>query len=325
MRMNREPPALTVVLYLRRKNAPGRVYGYTDAMAASRVRKIVIPIAGLGSRMLPATKCVSKELLTVVDRPVIHYIALEAAASGVRELIFVAREKNPSVLRYLRRHRALETRLAAAGDAAAVRRLVLPLPSGVRLRVTVQPRPRGLGDAVLWAREAVGRSPFGVMLPDVILYPAAQGMPRLVDCFDRLGESAILVHPVPGSEVQRYGIADFVPGRGKSGARQLRGVVEKPPPARAPSRFAVTGRYLFTPDVFDFLQQTVPGRNGEVQLTDAIAALAQRKSVWALTMKRGTSCYDCGTPFGLTAASMEFALRDPKTVQPARELIRRLS
>ena len=292
-------------------------------MAIAPIKKIVVPAAGFGARMLPATKCVPKELLAVGCRPVIHYIALEAAAAGASELIFVAREKNPPALRYLRRDRNLESQLASAGNKAAVSAILPPIPPMMKIKVVVQSRPRGLGDAILCARKIVGDSSFGVMLPDVILHPAIDGMPKLIRAFSKVGASAILVHPIPSADSRKYGIVDFASPSKKGGAKKLRGVVEKPPPSRAPSSFAITGRYVFTSAIFEMLAKTSPGKNNEIQLTDAIADLVKRESVFAIPHR--ATCYDCGSPSGLLEASLEFSLRDSKTAKAARDLINRLA
>jgi len=282
--------------------------------------KIVIPVAGLGTRMLPATKSVSKELLAVGNRPVFHYIAAEAAAAGATELILVAATRSPAALYYLRRDPALENRLAERGNEDALAAVRAIPCRQTKISVVVQKRPLGLGDAVLRAREAVGDSPFGVMLPDVLLHPPEQGMPRLAAHFARNGGSAVLAHEVAAGEVRHYGIVDCggaVPEAG--GSCRLQGVVEKPAPERAPSRLAVTGRYVFTPAIFDTLRATAPGAGGEVQLSDAIHALAGKEPVHALTHR--AACYDCGGKPGLFRAHMEFALRDPEFGAAARDCI----
>ena len=255
----------------------------------------MIPAAGLGTRMRPATLAVDKELLTVVDRPVIDYVAAEAALAGVKELVLVCRGPRPPVLAYLE----------ARADA---------WPGLERFSVIVQERPLGLGDAVLQGRQALGDEPFGVMLPDVLLHPPEQGMAALVQAYT--GTALVLVNPVPRAQVTAYGIADCVAGRMPMPVRRL---VEKPSVDEAPSNLAVTGRYLFTPELFDHLARLPPGRGGEIQLTDAMAGLQLG------AVRFDGRCHDCGNPEGLTQAVLAYALRDPRLEPGLRGVLRQHS
>lgn len=249
----------------------------------TQIPRVVIPAAGLGTRMRPATLAVDKELLTVVDRPIIDHIAMEAALAGVEELVLVCRESRPAVLGYLQ----------ARSDA---------WPGLSRFSVVVQERPLGLGDAVLQSRSVVGAAPFGVMLPDVLLYPPQAGMAALVQAF--AGNSLILVNPVPSAQLSAYGIADCDDTR--EGVLPVRGLVEKPEPDQAPSNLAVTGRYLFTPELFEWLARQGSGHNDEVQLTDAMTRLELG------AVRFDGRCYDCGSRAGLVQAVLEYGLRDPQ-------------
>lgn len=255
--------------------------------------KAVIPAAGLGTRMRPATLAVDKELLTVVDRPVIDYVAAEAALAGIEELVLISRSVHPPVLEYLE----------ARADA---------WPGLKRFSVLVQERPLGLGDAVLQSRKIVGDAPFGVMLPDVLLHPPEQGMAALKQAYAGMG--LILVNPVPYAQVSAYGVADCAEEHAP--VMPVRQLVEKPLADEAPSNLALTGRYLFTPELFDCLAGLRPGHGSEVQLTDAMAGLA-------LGAVRFTGrCYDCGSREGLAQAVLEYALRDSELRPGLRSLLR---
>lgn len=281
------------------------------------VEKIVIPCAGLGVRMLPATKAIPKELLTVVNRPLIHFVASEAAAAGARELIFVCRDARPPLLDYLRRDRELEARLTAMGKTDALRLVREATPEALALHVVVQEKPLGLGHAVLCARDRVEDAPFGIMLPDVLIRPETGGMPRLTSAWRQSGRSVLLVNPVAPAEVQKYGIVDC--GGDEADirpVRPIRAIVEKPPPAQAPSRLAVTGRYVCTPTVFDLLEEVAPDASGEIQLTGAIEGLLDREGADALI--HAGKAYDCGNQVGLVRAVIGLALEDPETANAVR-------
>ena len=301
------------------------------------IEKIVIPAAGRGLRMMPLSRAVPKELLPLADRPLIHYLAVEASMAGARELVFVVPKGDSALRRYFQEDAALLAELRGRGLHAAAEALGWLSAHGITARVVSQAQPRGLGDAILCARETVGHAPFGVLLPDVWVHPPEAGMPALASRFQRDGESTVLLAEVPAAEVQKYGIAATVPrpgpesgpesGPGAAGEISeekllLRAVVEKPEPAAAPSRLALVGRYLFTPELFDLLENTAAGHDGEIQLTDALAALLQKQPVQGLPCTG--EVHDCGHPAGyvrafLTAVRQQPAFREallPSTATP---------
>ncbi len=262
------------------------------------IEHIVIPAAGRGLRMMPVSRAVPKELLPLADRPLIHYLAVEACLAGARELLFVVRKGATALQRYFEHDARLLADLRAAGRGGAADDLEWLHARGVRVRAVPQEHPRGLGDAILCARAAVGKTHFGVMLPDVWVHPPETGMPALAACFQRDAESSVLLDRVPAGEVQKYGIA--ATRRRPGGGLWLRGVVEKPGPATAPSRLALVGRYLLPPEIFPLLERAAPQHGGEIQLTDALAALLEEQPVQGLRC-RG-KVHDCGHPAGYMRA-----------------------
>lgn len=270
------------------------------------VRKAVVPAGGLGTRLLPATRTVPKELLPVVDRPMIHYVVEEATASGIRQMVLVLSREKTALMDYFDRLPELERLLEEKGDRRlleAVRRTA----EMVECVFVRQPVPLGLGHAVYTARHAVGDEPFAVLLPDDILLSEVPGLEQVLRVWRRYGGVALGVERVPWEEVSRYGVirAEEVEPR----VFRVQGLVEKPPPHSAPSNLAVVGRYVLPPEVFEVLPQVPPGAKGEVQLTDALERLREWVPAYAVELE-GIR-YDVGTPLGLLKASVAVALRHP--------------
>lgn len=276
------------------------------------VRHCVIPAAGLGTRFLPATKAVPKELLPVLDRPVIEWAAAEAVAAGATDLVLVLAEGKESIANHLLPDPGLERLLEDRGkrrELEAVRR------AGRMANVTVvyQAEPKGLGDAVLCAADVVGDRPFLCMLPDDLSTGAAPLLSQMWAAHERHdGNPVIAVMRVPRDEISRYGCADVDRQEGRD--FHVRGLVEKPKPEEAASDLAVMGRYVLTPDIFPALRATKPGAIGEIQLTDAIAALIATRDVWALEFEG--ELLDVGTPKGWLATNVRLA-RDSAAFSPA--------
>jgi UTP--glucose-1-phosphate uridylyltransferase len=273
------------------------------------VRKAVFPVAGLGTRFLPATKAVPKELLPVVDKPLIQYASEEALRAGVDELIFVTSPAKNAIQEHFAPAGELEALLRRQGKDALSELLRSVLPAGVNCRFVIQHEPRGLGHAVLCAREAVGDEPFAVILPDDLIDDAAHGcLAQMVEVYSSRRTSVLAVEHVQPHETDRYGIvsANELTDHGAV----IRSIVEKPQPAVAPSTLAVVGRYIFTPRLFEFLERTAPGSGGEIQLTDAIAMLAAVEEVYAYRF-RGVR-FDCGSKLGMLRATVNFGLKDPE-------------
>lgn len=274
-----------------------------------KVRKAVFPAAGLGTRFLPATKANPKEMLPIVDKPLIQYAAEEAVAAGITDLIFIIGRTKRSIADHFDKAYELEAELEKYNKSAMLDIVRNILPPGVNCIYIRQADPLGLGHAVLCARAAVGPEPFAVLLADDLIDGARGGcLKQMVEVYEQRGGSVIAVQPVPREETNRYGIvktnkiADHV-GR-------IETMVEKPRPDQAPSNLAVVGRYILTPAIFDMLETVGRGSGGEIQLTDGIAKLLDREYVYSYEFdgKR----YDCGSKIGYLEATVEYALKHPE-------------
>ncbi len=282
----------------------------------SNVRKAVFPVAGLGTRFLPATKSTPKEMLPVVDKPLIQYAAEEAVSAGVDTLIFITSRMKHSISDHFDSIIELETHLKRGGKEELLRRYQETIPDDITKLYLPQGRPLGLGHAILCAQPIVNNEPFFVLLADdLILSPEGDTcLAQLHDAYLCTGATVIAVVPITDDDCQSHGVIEIADKVG--GMFRLGGIVEKPHPKDAPSRWGVIGRYLLTPRIFDHLKRLPPGANGEVQLTDGIAALLQEEPVYAVPL-RGKR-FDCGTRFGYVKATLEVALNDP---QLRKELI----
>lgn len=272
------------------------------------VRTAVFPVAGRGTRFLPATKAMPKEMLPIVDKPLIQYAVEEAIAAGATRLVFITGSTKRSIEDHFDRDPELERALETGGKAdllAVVRGI---LPPGVSCVYIRQGEPLGLGHAVLCARPAVGDEPFFVHLPDDLIRAPRGCLLQMREQFDRHGASILAVEDVLRERTGSYGIVDV------DSQLRLRQIVEKPRPAQAPSTLAVVGRYLLMPQIFDLLERTGRGAGGEIQLTDGIAALLKEQPVYAFRFagKR----YDCGSKLGYIEAIVDFAMDDPKLRAP---------
>lgn len=281
--------------------------------------KAVIPAAGLGTRLLPATKSMPKEMLPVVDKPVIQYVVEEAVASGCDEILLVTGRGKRAIEDHFDRSFELEHHLAARGKDDLLAR-VRDVSDLATLHYVRQAEPKGLGDAVLCARRFVGDQPFAVLLGDDIVLGGKDEGPvtgQLLDLHRRMdGASAFSVMDVPRDEIGRYGSLDGEPVEGEEGVWRVKDLVEKPEPADAPSTLATMGRYVFDAAIFDHLDQTKPGKGGEVQLTDAMAAMARDAPMYALEF--GGTRLDVGTVEGFVEANVAMAMRR-KDVDPELE------
>ena len=272
-------------------------------MRTEQVRRAVFPVAGLGTRMLPMTRAVPKEMLPVVDRPLIQYAVEEAVAAGISELVFVIDRPRPLLEAHFRAVPALAGKIETDPGGQPLDAARPLLPDGVRLVFVRQERPLGLGHAVWCAREAVVGEPFAVLLPDDLMVPG--GIGALIEAFHARGAGGVVaVQEVPPADTARYGIVDA--GEDRAPIVRVRSLVEKPAPAEAPSDLGVVGRYVFDASIMDLLADTAPGAGGEVQLTDAIAALAAEAEVYACRLA-GVR-YDCGDRAGWLRATAALAL-----------------
>ena len=283
------------------------------------VRKAVIPAAGLGTRFLPVTRSVPKELLPILDRPMLQYVVEEAAEAGITDVIVVTSPGKEGIAEYFRPRPDLEERLAE--DA----QLLQKVRSGANLAdvsFVIQHEPLGLGHAVLTAREAVGDEPFRRDFAGRHSRPlAGRASQMMAAVTGEDGAAAVAVERVPWELVQNYGVVDSEPAG--EGRHRVHGLVEKPPAGTAPSNLSIVGRYLLPAQVFDCLERTPPGARGEIQLTDGLALLMEDVAVYACEFE-GTR-YDGGNPLGLLRASLEYALKRDDTRQAAADLVRRLA
>ncbi|GIX38981.1 MAG: UTP--glucose-1-phosphate uridylyltransferase [Silanimonas sp.] len=283
-----------------------------------RVRCAVFPVAGLGTRFLPATKTVPKEMLPVVDRPLIQYAVDEAIDAGCNTLVFVTNRYKHAVADYFDKAYELEQKLERAGKSELLAMIRDVLPRHVRAVFVTQAEALGLGHAVLCARPVVGEQPFAVLLPDDLIWNRGKGATRqLVELAERESASVIAVQDVPIEQTRSYGI---VATRGGGTSPEIGAIVEKPKPEEAPSTLAVVGRYVLSPRIFELLAHTRPGAGGEIQLTDGIAALLAEERVLAHRFEGRR--FDCGSRIGLIEATLRYALEDPGLREAAKALMR---
>jgi UTP--glucose-1-phosphate uridylyltransferase len=275
------------------------------------IRKAVLPVAGMGTRVLPATKVLPKELLPVVDKPLIQYAVEEAAEAGITEIVLVTARGKEMLADHFDRNAELERSLEAKGKAELLDIARSTCPRGVTITTVRQPAPLGLGHAVLCARPVVGDEPFAVLLPDDLILGRPGCLKQLVDVWHATRGHVIAVENVPADQVDRYGILDVVEEKGR--LARARGMVEKPRPSEAPSTLSVIGRYVLDPAVFQALERREAGAGGEIQLTDAIARTLDRVTLHGARFV-GTR-YDCGNKAGYVAAIIDAALAHPETAQ----------
>jgi len=285
----------------------------------AHLRKVVFPVAGLGTRFLPATKVVAKEMLPVLDRPLIQYAVDEAVDAGADTLIFVTNRYKHAIADYFDKAYELEAKLEQGGKDELLALVRGTLPAHVRCVFVTQPEALGLGHAVLCARPVVGEEPFGVILADdLIRNPAGAGALRqMAEVHSRDGAGVIAVEEVPREETRKYGIVDAETVDVR--AARVRGVVEKPAPEEAPSNLAIVGRYVLPGRIFDLLERPRPGKGGEIQLTDAIEALLAEREVLAYRFEGDR--FDCGNKAGLVRATLALALEDPVLAEHVHEFL----
>lgn len=289
-----------------------------------RVRKAVLPAAGLGTRFLPATKAQPKEMLPVVDKPLIQYVVEECVASGIENIIIVTGRGKNAIEDHFDSSPELERFLEDRGKAKQAE-LVRRISNMVKFSYTRQKEPLGLGHAVLTAKDLVGDEPFAVLLGDVIIPDPRPATQQLIEVYEGTGVGAIAVEEVPREKTQLYGVVDAEPAALPPwGARllRIRNLVEKPKPAEAPSNLGITGRYVLPPEVFSCLERTLPGSGGEIQLTDGLRLLVQEKGLWAYIYE-GTS-YDAGDKLGFLKATVEVALKSREFADDFRAYLRSL-
>ncbi len=288
-------------------------------MSTAPVRKAVIPAAGYGTRFLPISKAVPKEMLPIIDKPVIQYVVEEAVASGITDILIVIGRSKRAIEEHFYPNRELEEELAAKGKTEALA-AVHAVNRLAKIHFVWQHEMRGLGDAVLYAREHVGNEPFALLMGDTIVEPAPGATPvtrQLCDVWEQHHGSAIAVEEVALERVSRYGIV----GGDEVAPNLVRAtkLVEKPKPEEAPSRLAITSRYVLSPRIFECLDATPPGKNGELQLTDALARLLALEPVFG--WRYGGRRFDIGDKLGFVKTNVEFALRDPSMAAELRKFL----
>ncbi|WP_027996179.1 UTP--glucose-1-phosphate uridylyltransferase GalU [Simplicispira psychrophila] len=287
------------------------------------VRKAVFPVAGLGTRFLPATKASPKEMLPVVDKPLIQYAVEEAYTAGVRHMVFVTGRSKRAIEDHFDTAYELESELEAAGKHALLELVRSLMPDDMHCSFVRQPRSLGLGHAVLCAEPLVGNEPFAVLLADDLMVGPVGGesvLAQMVAAFRQQGRSMLAVQEVPQDQVNRYGIVAGEPAGGA--LMRIQRIVEKPAVKDAPSRMGVAGRYILTPAIFEQLRTQPKGAGGEIQLTDAIARLMAHEAVYAF--QYAGKRYDCGSKEGFLEATVELALQHPQVGEAFREYLKTL-
>jgi UTP--glucose-1-phosphate uridylyltransferase len=272
------------------------------------IRKAVLPVAGLGTRFLPATKSIPKEMLTVVDRPILQHVVDEARAAGVEQFIFVTGRNKGVIEDHFDQSYELEDTLLRRGKKKEYDALMADLPKAGHASFTRQQGPLGLGHAVWCARELVGDEPFAVLLPDMVTMEAGRGSRCLAQCvesYEKHGGNIIAVEEVLPEETHQYGIVSV--GKDFGHSFEIDGMVEKPPKGTAPSNLIISGRYILQPEIFPILEKVEKGAGGEIQLTDGMIALAKSQAFHGVRFDGRT--YDCGSKLGFLVANLAFALK----------------
>ena len=281
-----------------------------------KIRKAVIPVAGLGTRFLPATKTVPKELLPIVDIPAIQYVVQEAVDSGISEVIFVTGRGKDSIEDHFDEIPELEQVLEERGQKEAVQNL-RQIAAMIEVVSVRQKKPLGLGHAVFCARDLVGDEPFAVLLSDDLIEAPVPCLRQLMEIFEEKRESVLALRRVPEDQVRRYGIV-----QGKQltkGLYEVENMMEKPQPHETPSRLAIIGRYILRPEIFSLLENVTPGKGGEIQLTDGISQLARQRKVYGYEFEG--EHYDIGDKFGFVRATVAYALKRPELKEQTREYL----
>ena len=291
----------------------------------SQVTKAVIPVAGLGTRMLPATKAIPKEMLPVVDKPLIQYVVNECVAAGIKEIVLVTHASNNSIENHFDTSYELESTLEKRVKRQLLEEVQAIVPKGVTIMQVRQGVANGLGHAIMCAHPVVGDAPFAVVLPDVIMDDAASNLKKdnlaeMVSKFNTSRVSQVLVEQVPDEDVSKFGVVDLDGVKiGQGESAKIHAMVEKPDIDDAPSNLAVVGRYVLSERIWELLEFTPPGAGGEIQLTDAISSLMHVEQVDAYYMK-GKS-HDCGSKLGYMKANVEFALRHPELGEEFKQFL----
>ena len=283
----------------------------------ARVRKAVLPVAGLGTRVLPGAKTTPKNLLNVVDRPILSYVVEEARAAGIEHFVFIVGRGQGAIEDYFDSSPEIENTLEAKGKLDILADIRRDLLQPGQMSFIRQMAPLGLGHAVWCARDVIGDEPFAVMLPDMLMMAKTSALAQCVDAYDQKGGNIIAVEPAPQGEAHKYGIVALDGQDGR--LNRMTGMVEKPAPGTEPSNLFISGRYILQPDIFEILETQERGAGGEIQLTDGMFNMMKTQEFHALEYEGVT--YDCGDKIGLLRANVAFALARPDLADEARKAI----
>jgi UTP--glucose-1-phosphate uridylyltransferase len=284
------------------------------------VRKAVLPVAGLGTRVLPGTKITPKEMLNVVDRPILSYIIAEGRAAGIEHFVFVTGRAKGAIEDYFDHQVELEAQLAAKGKHEILAELLAELPKPGEMSFVRQMAPLGLGHAVWCARDIIGDEPFAVMLPDMVMASAKAPMAQAIEAYEQKGGNIVVVEPCPEGQAHQYGIVALDGQNGR--LNRMTGMVEKPPKGTEPSNLFISGRYVLQPEIFALLAEQGKGAGGEIQLTDSMLTLMGQQDFHALEYEGVT--YDCGDKMGLLRANVALALARPDMEAGVRAMLKPL-
>lgn len=289
----------------------------------TKIRKAVLPVAGLGTRVLPATKAIPKEMMPVVDRPALQYVVDEARAAGIEHFVFVTGRNKGAIEDYFDRAYELESSLRDRNKLDILEKLTAELPKAGSTSFVRQQSPLGLGHAIWCARDVIGDEPFAILLPDVLVKANKSCLAQMVEAYEEVGGNIIAVDEVPMDRVSSYGVIAPKKAGDDGNLIEMSGMVEKPDRDKAPSNLKITGRYILQPEVMQLLSDQAAGAGGEIQLTDAMARLMEIQPFHAL--KYEGQDYDCGSKYGYFEAFVAYAVDHPEIADDARALIQRLA
>jgi UTP--glucose-1-phosphate uridylyltransferase len=292
----------------------------SEGSMTKRVRKAVLPVAGLGTRVLPGAKTTPKNLLNVVDRPILSYVVEEARAAGIEHIVFITGRGQGAIEDYFDANPEIEGALEAKGKTDILADVRRDLPKPGQMSFVRQMAPLGLGHAVWCARDIIGDEPFAVMLPDMLMMAKPGALSQCVAAYEKVGGNIIAVEPAPEGETYKYGIVALDGREGR--LNRMTGMVEKPPLGTEPSNLFISGRYILQPEIFGLLENQGKGAGGEIQLTDSMVELMKAQTFHALEYDGVT--YDCGDKIGLLRANVAFALARPDLADAARAAIKDL-
>jgi len=270
-----------------------------------KIRTAVLPVAGMGTRFLPATKAIPKEMLTIVDKPVVQYVVEEALEAGIEHIVFVTGRHKGAIEEHFDIHYELEAMLRERNKSEALKEVEGARASAGSTSFTRQQAPLGLGHAVWCARQIVGREPFALLLPDMLKAGTPGCLKQMMAAYERFGENVVAVEACPPEEAFQYGIVGI--GDGDMSGFEITEMVEKPPRGQAPSNLFISGRYILQPEIFDILEDQKPGAGNEIQLTDAMVTLAKKQRFTGVKFEG--EAYDCGTKVGFLTANVAYALK----------------